>query len=382
MPPRCCCRRGCATPRWRSMPSAAMPTTPSTAHRPAQRPAGSTLLRARLDRAYAGRPRNDPVERAFATMVAEHALPRALPEALLDGFAWDDAGRRYETLSDLRAYAARVAASVGAMMSVLMGVARPRRAGPRLRPRRRDAAHQRRPRRRRGRGRRPALPAARLAARGRHRARRLPRRPAPGPAAGRGAAPPARRGRPPLPARRGRRRGAPAGCRPGILAASRIYAGIGRRVAAAGHDSVSRRARTSTGEKLALVAYAAVSAAALRVPPRSAFLHAPPLPETAFLVDAVAERPAAAWGSGRAGTVVSIFAQLEARTARDGLGAGLRPLTCLASTRPVSPSAAAAAPSAPASASATATRSGRDRAPRARRRQSRRPPWSAIAERQ
>ena len=78
-------------------------------------------LRARLDRAYAERPRNDPIERAFAAMVTDHALPRALPEALLEGFAWDEAGRRYQTLSDLRSYAARVAASVGAMMSVLMG---------------------------------------------------------------------------------------------------------------------------------------------------------------------------------------------------------------------------------------------------------------------
>ena len=104
------------------------------------------------------------------------------------------------------------------------------------------------------------------------------------------------------------------------MAASRIYAGIGRQIAAAGYDSVTRRARTSTGEKLALVGLAAASAAAVSVMPRSAVLHAPPLPETAFLVDAVATEPAPAWGSGRTGTVVSIFAQLEAQDRDRRLG--------------------------------------------------------------
>ena len=48
-------------------------------------------------------------------------VPRALPEALLEGMLWDADGRRYETLSEVRAYSARVAASVGGMMSVVMG---------------------------------------------------------------------------------------------------------------------------------------------------------------------------------------------------------------------------------------------------------------------
>ncbi len=48
-------------------------------------------------------------------------MPRELPEALLEGFEWDLVGRRYETLEELQAYAARVAGSVGAMMAVLMG---------------------------------------------------------------------------------------------------------------------------------------------------------------------------------------------------------------------------------------------------------------------
>ncbi len=49
-------------------------------------------------------------------------MPRALPEALLEGLAWDAQARRYATLSDLYDYSARVAAAVGAMMCVLMGV--------------------------------------------------------------------------------------------------------------------------------------------------------------------------------------------------------------------------------------------------------------------
>ncbi len=79
--------------------------------------AGPWPLRTRLDRVYAGRPRNDPVERAFAAVVGDHALPRALPEALLEGFAWDEAAAATRRSTDLRAYAVRVAATVGAMMT-------------------------------------------------------------------------------------------------------------------------------------------------------------------------------------------------------------------------------------------------------------------------
>lgn len=79
-------------------------------------------LRERLARAYQGVPLPLPADRALADAVARFAIPRALPEALLEGFAWDAAGRRYENLGDLRAYASRVAGSVGAMMAILMGV--------------------------------------------------------------------------------------------------------------------------------------------------------------------------------------------------------------------------------------------------------------------
>jgi phytoene synthase len=61
------------------------------------------------------------LDRAFADTVARFAIPRALPEAMLEGLAWDAAGRRYETLAELLDYAVRVAGAVGAMMAVLMG---------------------------------------------------------------------------------------------------------------------------------------------------------------------------------------------------------------------------------------------------------------------
>ncbi|HQT75632.1 MAG: phytoene synthase [Rhodospirillales bacterium 20-64-7] len=79
-------------------------------------------LQQRLHLAYEGQPLAIPADRGLAWIVRDFAIPRALPEALLEGFAWDATGRRYQTLSDLRAYAVRVAGTVGAMMAVLMGV--------------------------------------------------------------------------------------------------------------------------------------------------------------------------------------------------------------------------------------------------------------------
>lgn len=92
------------------------------------RPAGSdghgaiAQLRHRLRCAYQGRPLPSVADRALAYVVAEHRIPIALPEALVEGFEWDVHGREYETIEDVYAYAARVAGSVGAMMALLMGV--------------------------------------------------------------------------------------------------------------------------------------------------------------------------------------------------------------------------------------------------------------------
>ncbi|MEM9851939.1 MAG: phytoene/squalene synthase family protein, partial [Pseudomonadota bacterium] len=79
-------------------------------------------LQRRLDLAYAATPEDRPMDRAFARMVAQTGMPRALPEALLEGLAWDADERRYKDESALYAYCARVASAVGVMMCVLMGV--------------------------------------------------------------------------------------------------------------------------------------------------------------------------------------------------------------------------------------------------------------------
>jgi 15-cis-phytoene synthase len=79
-------------------------------------------LRDRLDLVYAGRPKNAAADRAFASVVEDYDMPRALPEALLEGLAWDATGRQYDDLSGVLSYSARVAAAVGAMMCVLMRV--------------------------------------------------------------------------------------------------------------------------------------------------------------------------------------------------------------------------------------------------------------------
>ncbi len=82
-------------------------------------------LTGRLRHIYAGTPLDNAADRAFAAVVARFAIPQALPLALLEGFEWDTCGRRYETLSDLHAYAARVAGTVGAMMALIMGARSP-----------------------------------------------------------------------------------------------------------------------------------------------------------------------------------------------------------------------------------------------------------------
>ncbi len=82
-------------------------------------------LRNRLDAIYAGWPDNDPVDRAFAAVVAGYDIPKEIPAALIEGFAWDAEGRRYDTLEELKDYAARVAGTVGVMMALVMGARDP-----------------------------------------------------------------------------------------------------------------------------------------------------------------------------------------------------------------------------------------------------------------
>ncbi len=78
-------------------------------------------LRERLDAIYAGTPHGFAADRALSGVVRTHVLPRELLDALIEGFEWDAQGRRYATLEELEAYAARVAGTIGAMMAVLMG---------------------------------------------------------------------------------------------------------------------------------------------------------------------------------------------------------------------------------------------------------------------
>ncbi len=79
-------------------------------------------LRLRLADIYAGQPASFPEDRAFASVARFFNIPRALPEALFEGFEWDIRNRRYEEMEELHAYAARVAGTVGVMMAIIMGV--------------------------------------------------------------------------------------------------------------------------------------------------------------------------------------------------------------------------------------------------------------------
>jgi len=278
------------------------------------------VLRDRLDRVYAGRPADIPADRALAAVVRAHGLPRTLPEALLEGLEWDARGRRYAELADLYAYAARVAGAVGAMMAVVMGV-RGREALARacdlgvamqLTNIARDVGTD-------ARAGRIYLPLAWLDDAGIDPAALLAD-PRPGPAlAGvvrrllAAAETLYERAEPGIAA-------LPAGCRPGIGAARRLYADIGREVARRGHDSVTGRAVVPGRRKLWLLALAYATAP---VPRRGGAM--PPLPETRYLVDAAAlPEPAAAaprptYGE-RIAWVAELFARLEQEERLQRLG--------------------------------------------------------------
>jgi phytoene synthase len=79
------------------------------------------VLRQRLDRIYLGTPLDFVEDQALSLVVRKHHIPRLFLDALLEGFEWDARGRRYNTIEDLHAYAARVAGTVGAMMCWIMG---------------------------------------------------------------------------------------------------------------------------------------------------------------------------------------------------------------------------------------------------------------------
>lgn len=82
-------------------------------------------LQHRLQRIYDGCPSPVPADRALSAVVAQFGIPKALLDALLEGFEWDLQSRRYDSLGALQDYAARVAGTVGAMMAIIMGTRSP-----------------------------------------------------------------------------------------------------------------------------------------------------------------------------------------------------------------------------------------------------------------
>ena len=270
------------------------------------------MLHDRLDRIYAGTPIDDPADRALADVVVEFAMPKRLLEALLEGFEWDAQGRRYEDLSGVYAYSARVAGTVGAMMSALMGarseelVARACDLGVAMQITNicRDVGED-------ARNGRIYLPLswvreagvdpdewlkdpvfneaiASVIQRLLQTADALYQRSDAGIA------------------------GLPIGCRAGINAARYLYSEIGRQVERQGLDSISRRAVVPAPRKLQLLA-PILGKAVLT----ARYVSAPALEETRFLVDAVVAatpRPTTLTGvSGRVMWVLELFEQLEER---------------------------------------------------------------------
>jgi phytoene synthase len=89
-------------------------------------PARVERLATELDDVYAGRALSSPVLVELQRLVFEKHIPRAYPDALLEGFRFDAEGKSYDTLLDLYHYCWCVAGSVGAMMCHVLGVRRER----------------------------------------------------------------------------------------------------------------------------------------------------------------------------------------------------------------------------------------------------------------
>jgi phytoene synthase len=272
-------------------------------------------LNERLGLAYAGTPRPHPADRAFAATIARFRIPRALPEALLEGFAWDVEGRQYETIEEVQAYATRVAGSVGAMMALVMGVATAQALARacdlgiamQLTNIARDVGED-------ARAGRLYLPRQWLWEAGIDPDAWLAE-PSFSPAlakvierllsVGDGFY---RRGMTGIAA-------LPTACRPGIRAAARLYAEIGREVGRRRFDSVGARARVSVGRKLGLLPMVVIPNGSDRREAREPCVH-----EARFLVEAAAlaqTRPPkrSRWPEfdARVEWLVDLFSRLERR---------------------------------------------------------------------
>ena len=104
--------------------------------------------------------------------------------------------------------------------------------------------------------------------------------------------------------------GLPLSCRTAIRSAALIYREIGREIEIAGHDSVTRRAHTSTRRKLELIARAAATPFLFQ-PVSTEPAH----PEVRFLVEAAAAgRVSAPSGfDAKAGRMIELMALSENR---------------------------------------------------------------------
>ena len=242
-------------------------------------------LLARLEKVYLGKPENHASDKCFAELVRLYEMPKALPMALLEGMQWDAEGKKYKTLSELRAYCARVASTVGVMMCVLMRVrekdilARACDLGVAMqltnivRDIGEDAKNGRiyiptdwmkeknldiadfikNPKTSKELG----LIAKRLL----KEAGRLYKRSESG------------------------LFGLPTSCQPGIYAARYIYEGIGGHIEAVQYDSINQRAKTSKSEKITLLAFSFLKTLSSKIAPISAVVHAPALSEVKFLIN-------------------------------------------------------------------------------------------------
>ncbi|WP_232229473.1 phytoene/squalene synthase family protein [Marichromatium purpuratum] len=248
-------------------------------------------LRERLDLVYDGRPFDDPADRTLSDVVLRYGISKTLLEALLEGFEWDADGRRFEDISGVYDYSARVAGTVGAMMATLMGarspelVARACDLGVAMQLTNicRDVGED-------ARNGRIYLPLSWMREAGLepdewlkdpvfndalasviNRMLRLADELYERADAGIG--------------------GLSFGCRAGINAARYLYAEIGRQVERQGLDSISRRAVVPVPRKLGLAA-PIVGRTLTKTPA----VDAPPLEETRYLVEAVVNHPAAEQG--------------------------------------------------------------------------------------
>lgn len=275
-------------------------------------------LHERLDRVYEARPIDAYTDRALADVVECFAIPKALLEALLEGFEWDAQGRRFEDLSGVYDYSARVAGTVGAMMAALMGarstqlVARACDLGVAMQLTNiaRDVGED-------ARNGRLYLPLSWLREVGIDPEAWLAR-----PVFNEALASVIERllrAADVLYVRSDAGiAGLPMGCRAGINAARYLYAEIGRQVERQGLDSITQRAVVPASRKAQLLAPILGTAV---LSPR--YVTAPPLEETRFLVDAVvysahrtAEERAAKAPAGvgeRVIWVLELFQQLEER---------------------------------------------------------------------